>query len=127
MQIKNPLTKPVCPAHEVTEQTKFSFNVIYKGKKRAAFLIRFKGQIYGYLNQCVHMPKPLDCEATHIFDETGQFLRCSMHGICYDPVTGASVSALCEGEKLTALKTLEESEWVYLTDKKAELDISSIG
>ncbi len=90
-----------------------------QGERREAILIRFKGTVYGYLNQCVHMPKTLDCEDGNIFDETSRYLQCSMHKICYDPTSGASISELCSGKKLTALKVKEQGEWVYWLDKKA--------
>jgi len=45
-----------------------------------------------------------------------------MHSICYDPVSGESLSEICAGKKLTALKVREEGEWVYLVDKRAVMD-----
>jgi nitrite reductase/ring-hydroxylating ferredoxin subunit len=112
---------PVFRSDQVPELGKFSLTVLYQGVKREALLLRFKGVVYGYLNQCVHMPKALDCEASHVFDDSGRYIQCSMHSICYDPVTGASVSALCEGKKLKAFKVTETDEWVYLVDKKTQL------
>lgn len=85
-------------------------------------MIRFKGEVYAYLNQCVHMPKALDCEESNIFDESGRYIQCSMHSICYDPISGVSVSELCAGKKLTQLKVVEQGDWIYLVDKKTNLD-----
>lgn len=119
MAIKNHLPAPICKGAQVPEMGKFAFAVQYRGERRNAILVRFKGVVYGYLNQCVHMPKALDCEDENIFDETGRYLQCSMHSICYDPVGGASVSELCAGKKLTALKVREDDEWIYLMDKKS--------
>ncbi|WP_347989647.1 Rieske 2Fe-2S domain-containing protein [Methylomonas sp. AM2-LC] len=117
------LSTPICRSAQVPELGKFALTVIYQGVKRDALLLRFKGVVYGYLNQCVHMPKALDCEASQIFDDSGRYIQCSMHSICYDPVTGASVSALCEGKKLKAFKVTETEEWVYLVDKKTQLAV----
>jgi len=113
---------PICPAAQIAELGKFSFNVQYRGEVRQAILVRFKGAIYGYLNQCVHMPKALDCEDGNIFDESGRYLQCSMHRICYDPASGESISEICAGKKLTALKIREEQDWIYLADKRAILN-----
>jgi len=109
----------ICRGTQVPEAGKHSFSILHQGKPKQAVLIRFKGLVYAYINQCVHMPKALDCEDVNIFDETGQYIQCSMHKICYDPVNGASVSELCSGKKLTALKVKEQGEWVYWLDKKA--------
>jgi nitrite reductase/ring-hydroxylating ferredoxin subunit len=122
MSAKQHIPISICPSSQINELGKFPFMIRYRGEKRNAVLIRFKGQVYGYLNQCVHMPRTLDCEDEHIFDDSERYLQCSMHSICYDPVTGESVSEICAGKKLTALKIIEEEGWVYLLDKKAVID-----
>jgi len=109
----------ICSGFQVPELGKFSFSVNYRGTRRSAILIRFKGVVYGYLNQCVHMPKRLDCEHSHIFDESGQYLQCSMHKICYEPTSGESISEICAGKKLTALKVTEAGGMVYLMEKRS--------
>ena len=113
---------PICTSLQVPELGKFSFAIQFRGERRDAFLVRFKGMVYGYLNECAHMLRPLDCEQAHIFDESGQYLQCSMHGIQYDPKSGEALSDLCAGKKLTALKVREEEGWVYLVDKRSILD-----
>jgi len=123
MSIKPQLPELICPSAQVPELGKYSFNIRYRGTRRSAVLVRFKGVVYGYLNQCVHMPKALDCEQPHIFDESGQYIQCSMHSICYDPVSGESLSEICAGKKLTSFKVREEGEWVYLLDKHAALTL----
>jgi nitrite reductase/ring-hydroxylating ferredoxin subunit len=64
------------------------------------------------------MPRRLDCESNVIFDETEKLLRCSMHGIVYDPVTGASVSSICNGEKLTSIEIEENQKGIWITDRR---------
>ena len=122
MSLKQHAPDPICPGLQVPELGKYAFNIQYRGVRRGAILVRFKGVVYGYLNQCVHMPRPLDCEQAQIFDESGRYLQCSMHSICYDPVSGESLSEICAGKKLTALKVREEGGWVYLVDKRSILD-----
>lgn len=121
MSIQKCLPAPICTGDEIAELGKFPFFVSYRGQRRRALLIRFRGKVYGYLNQCVHMPKPLDVEQSHIFDETGRYLQCSMHSICYEPTTGESLSEICAGRKLTALKVREENGRVYLMEKRCAL------
>ena len=122
MATKQNVPEPICPGLQVLELGKFPFSIQYRGGRRDAILVRFKGVVYGYLNQCVHMPRALDCEHDDIFDETGQYLQCSMHTICYDPVSGESLSEICAGKKLTAINVREEGGWVYLVDKRAVMD-----
>ena len=108
----------ICPASQVPERGKFAFTVNYRGTRRGALLIRYQGIVYGYLNQCMHMGRALDAEQRPLFDETGRYLQCSVHKVCYEPATGVVVSELCAGKSLTALKVREESGAVYLIEKR---------
>lgn len=122
MHTKQQIPATICPSSQIDERGKHPFKILYRGEARDAFLIRFNGVVHGYLNRCVHMPKPLDCEHHNIFDESSRYLQCSMHKICYDPVSGESLSEICAGKKLTALKVREVGGWVYLADKRAVIN-----
>jgi nitrite reductase/ring-hydroxylating ferredoxin subunit len=111
----------ICPSNLLAECSSYRFQISYRGKTRNAILIRYNGVVYAYLNQCVHMPKRLDCEQSHIFDESGKFVRCSMHGITYDPGSGLCQSEICARRTLTALKVVEQEASIYLRDKHARL------
>ena len=104
MKEKTTINQTICTSAQVPELGKYPLTLLYRGEIRQAILIRFKGVVYGYLNQCVHMPRTLDCEQDNIFDESQRYLQCSMHSICYDPVTGESLSEICAGKKLTSFK-----------------------
>jgi len=99
------------------------FQVLYRGVKREAILVRFRGVAYGYLNQCVHMPRQLDGEEPRVFDEAGGAIRCSMHGITYRPETGECLSEIGAGKSLTPLRVDEREAVLYLTDKRASLAV----
>jgi nitrite reductase/ring-hydroxylating ferredoxin subunit len=45
-------------------------------------------------------------------------MRCSMHGIVYDPATGESLSALCAGERLKPLRSMKIDGQIDLVDKR---------
>ena len=119
MTVRNRRYAPICASDAVAELGKYAFTVDYRGARQAALLIRFRGKLYGYLNQCVHMPRTLDCEEPDVFDEAGRYLRCSMHTIHYEPTTGECLSEICAGKSLTALKVEERDGIVYLADKRA--------
>ena len=112
----------ICPSDSLPERASYGFRLRYRGEAREAILVRHGGVVYGYLNQCVHMPKALDCEHCHIFDESGRFIRCSMHGITYEPATGLCQSEICAGKSLTAVKIDERDGQIYLADKRASID-----
>lgn len=95
--------------------------MLFKGEQQTAIVLRHGGQVYAYLNQCVHMVRRLDCVQDEIFDEQQEHLRCSMHGIVYDPTTGESLSVLCSGERLESLRATEFDGQVYIIDKRVKL------
>lgn len=108
----------VCDSEQLVEGDYRKVEIMYAGIPATALVFRFRGHCLAYRNLCVHMPKGLDCEQDMIFDAGGQRLRCSMHGIVYDPVTGASLSTMCEGETLTAIRLREDAGGIWLVDKR---------
>jgi len=94
--------------------------VTYTGSPASVLVFRYQGKCLAYRNLCVHMPRELDCEKDTIFDDTGQFLRCSMHGIVYDPITGESMSTMCTGERLTPVRVLEDEDGIWIQDKQVK-------
>ncbi len=90
--------------------------IIFEDREEECLLVRFNGLCYAYINRCVHMPRPLDCEKDLVFDHSGLYLRCSMHGIVYKPETGASVSTMCEGEQLKSVQIYEADGEVGIAD-----------
>jgi nitrite reductase/ring-hydroxylating ferredoxin subunit len=109
----------VCSSDDLAERTHVGIELLYEGQIEAVVVFRFEGDVYAYINRCVHMPKRLDCERDIIFDDNGQLLRCSMHGIVYEPSTGTSLSTMCHGEQLRPVRVQEHEGAVYVTDKRA--------
>jgi nitrite reductase/ring-hydroxylating ferredoxin subunit len=94
-------------------------DIHYAGETIAVVVFRYKGRCLAYRNLCVHMPRRLDCEKEMIFDETGRYLRCSMHGILYEPITGESISEICNGKRLTPIEVSEDGEGIWIVDRLA--------
>ncbi len=113
--------RPICASDSLPEHGSSGFRLLYRGEPREAIVVRHRGRAYGYLNQCVHMPKALDCEHCHVFDETGEFIRCSMHGFTYEPATGLCQSEICAGKSLAVLKIDERDGLIHLVDKRARI------
>ena len=108
----------VCASEELVEKNYVGLALQYRNESHSGLVFRFKGKVYAYLNQCVHMPRALDCQRDTIFDDARQLLRCSMHGIVYEPETGKSLSTMCNGERLQALRVKEIDGNIYIDDKR---------
>jgi len=111
----------VCASADLGDRQYRIVPLLFKGEQQTAIVLRHGGQVYAYLNQCVHMVRRLDCVQDEIFDEQQEHLRCSMHGIVYDPTTGESLSVLCSGERLESLRATEFDGQVYIIDKRVKL------
>jgi nitrite reductase/ring-hydroxylating ferredoxin subunit len=107
---------PFCTSEALAEGRHVKLKMIFEGREEECLLVRFNGLCYAYINRCVQMPRPLDCEKDLVFDQSGLYLRCSMHGIVYQPETGASVSTMCEGERLKSVQIYEADGEVGIAD-----------
>lgn len=81
-----------------------------------AFVVRWQGRVYGWLNQCRHVSLELDWNPGRFFDDSGLYLICATHGALYEPDTGLCVSGPCYGRSLFPLNVAERDGYVYLTE-----------
>jgi len=89
---------PLCNSVELVNSGEaVPFDVVYCGRSARGFAIRFEGAVYGYLNQCAHVPMEMDYQPNRFFDSTGQYLICATHGAMYRPQTGECRGGPCRG------------------------------
>jgi nitrite reductase/ring-hydroxylating ferredoxin subunit len=82
-----------------------------------AFVIRYRGNYFAYLNRCAHQPVELDWLEGAFFDDTGEYLVCATHGAMYRPDTGLCVDGPCRGRRLEALECSIEAGQIMLRRK----------
>jgi nitrite reductase/ring-hydroxylating ferredoxin subunit len=109
----------VARSADLIEGAILHMDVRHAGEEIAVVIFRHRGRCLAYRNLCVHMPRRLDCEQATIFDETGRYLRCSMHGILYEPATGESISEICNGKRLTPIQVSEDGNGIWIIDRLA--------
>jgi nitrite reductase/ring-hydroxylating ferredoxin subunit len=104
----------ICASAKLSDSGKaVRFEVEYLGETTPAFVIRFDGAVFGYLNRCGHRPMELDWRASEVFDLEGRNLICSTHGASYAPVTGRCLGGPCGGTPLLKLLIAERGGTVY--------------
>jgi nitrite reductase/ring-hydroxylating ferredoxin subunit len=80
------------------------------------FVIRFCGQVHGYVNRCPHAGTELDWQPGEFFEEAKLYLVCSTHGALFEPSTGYCVAGPCRGASLERLPMREQDGRVILED-----------
>ena len=101
--------------------TGVKFNVSVGSQPVPAFVVRFEGSVYAYLNRCAHMMLELDWDDAEYFDTSGEYLICSNHGALYEPNTGVCVNGPCYGASLIAISVKEIDSIVILDDERFEI------
>ena len=105
----------ICLSHEVEEGGKgVRFSITEGAREIPAFVIRFKGAVYAYRNQCSHVPAQLDWQPGEFFDVSKLYLICSIHGALYSPETGQCLGGRCHGVGLKTIPVDERAGKIYL-------------
>ncbi len=105
----------ICSGEQLLEAGKgFRFTVARYGHEASAFAVRFRGRVYGYLNECGHVPAELDWLPGEFFDDSKLYLICSIHGALYAPDTGRCLGGRCQGRGLKPLAMREIDGQIFL-------------
>ena len=70
------------------------------GVRIGVFVVRWNGNVHGYLNSCPHARLPLNWKDDSFFDLSRNYLLCANHGAFFDVVSGACVRGPCKGQSL---------------------------
>lgn len=105
----------ICLSDDLPESgTGVRFTVDYFGREASAFVIRYRGRVYAYLNECGHVPAELDWQPGEFFDYSKLYLICSIHGALYAPDSGKCLGGRCQGKGLKPLPVEERDGAIYL-------------
>jgi nitrite reductase/ring-hydroxylating ferredoxin subunit len=102
------------------------FRVQFGERVVPAFAIRFRDQVYAYVNECAHQAVELDWLPGQFFDPDRNSLICATHGALYDPATGACRTGRCAGRPLISLEIGERNGGVYLSSETDGVQLSDV-
>lgn len=94
--------------------TGLRFHILSGGAYTDAFAVRYRGEVYAYLNRCAHQGITLDWNNGEFFDTDGRYLICSAHGALYEPTDGHCVGGRCAGGRLVPLAAIERDGQVFI-------------
>ncbi|MGH8630983.1 MAG: Rieske (2Fe-2S) protein [Burkholderiales bacterium] len=107
----------ICRSDQIAERARgWRFAVDTPSGQLPAFVIRYRGKVYAYVNRCAHVGTELDWAEGEFFDVSGLYLVCATHGAAYYPDSGHCAGGPCRGGRLSALRVAESDGAVYLLE-----------
>lgn len=104
----------ICASDAVAEGGRgVRFPVRAFGDDATAFVVRYGGRAYAYLNRCAHVPIELDWTEGEFFESSGLYLMCATHGAVYLPETGQCAGGPCRGGRLRPIAVCEANGNIY--------------
>lgn len=89
------------------------FEIARGGTTRPAFVVRFRGVLHAYVNECRHQATELDWNPGEFFDAERLYLICATHGALYEPASGLCIDGPCRGARLAPVAVRERDGAVY--------------
>jgi len=82
--------------------------------RQAILVLDAQGTPRAYLNECRHLPVPLDGGSGELFDVSGRYLLCGTHGALYETRAGVCIEGPCIGQRLVSLGLRRDGERLWL-------------
>ena len=99
---------PLCAAADLVERGRaFVFDVLLRGQRARAFVLRFDGRLVAYINRCGHVPVEMDWQPGEFLDQDKRWIICAIHGASYEPADGHCVAGPCRSGKLIPVTVAE--------------------
>jgi nitrite reductase/ring-hydroxylating ferredoxin subunit len=112
--MSEPASVPVCASDALADGgTGVRFPVVTRDGPANGFVVRYQGQVHGYLNRCTHAYVELDWQRGKFFDRSGLYLMCATHGAVYAPDSGKCQGGPCRGQGLRVIAVEERDGTVY--------------
>lgn len=108
---------PIGRLDDLDDQQGRAFRFTHEGREIEGFLVNHMGDLFAYLNRCVHTPMRLDGREPGVyFDPDGRRLRCQSHGATFRPDTGECLAGPpgCAGKHLSFLTLAVDGEELYV-------------
>lgn len=104
----------ICALDELNETGAREFSVGDDDWPLRGFVVKFAGQIYGYVNSCPHLGVTLNYQPHEFFTHDATRVQCVTHGALFEPQTGECVAGPCVGKKLRKLVIETIDGYLYL-------------
>ncbi len=90
------------PIAGLIENQPMACNVLINNQDAAVIVVRIKGNVFVYLNQCPHQGRRLDYAPGKFLYKNGALI-CAAHGASFEMSSGLCQQGPCRGESLQLL------------------------
>lgn len=94
------------------------FRITLDGVLRDAFAIRWRDEVFAYVDTCRHQSRSLSYGDGQVLDVDEGMLICRHHGARYVPRSGVCVEGACVGAQLTALAVEQRGDELWCTGRR---------
>ncbi len=84
-------------------------------RDREGFVVRHKGRLFAFVNECRHIPMSLDWVENRFFSTDGCYLQCATHGALYEVETGVCIDGPPAGKRLQQLEVAVRDDEIVVT------------
>jgi nitrite reductase/ring-hydroxylating ferredoxin subunit len=102
-------------AARLDEGTSCTFQISVQGRSREGFVIRHRGQLLSFVNECPHWAVELDLGDGNFYDPELDRIYCKNHGALFVLPGGECETGPCLGRQLTRLSLREEGSDVWVS------------
>ncbi|MBU6283008.1 Rieske 2Fe-2S domain-containing protein, partial [bacterium] len=97
----------ILAAGELADGDSAKFVLPCDGREIECFVVRFRGGLHAFVNECRHVPMTMDWVENQFFTNEGDYLLCPTHGAMYVPDTGECVAGPACGKSLFRVPLVE--------------------
>lgn len=108
---------PLCRVDELAEPGSRGFRFGSGADRRAIFVVRQGGRIFGYKNSCPHTGSPLDWVPDRFLDRERRLILCATHGARFRIEDGYCLEGPCAGARLAPVALRVEAGAIYLVEE----------
>jgi nitrite reductase/ring-hydroxylating ferredoxin subunit len=90
----------LCPLESIPDPGAKEFRAMVDGEARRVFVVRRRGEVFGYVNSCPHVGAPLNLEDDKFLDLFQTSILCANHFALFDMDSGRCTRGPCNGRSL---------------------------
>ena len=111
----------LCKLEDIPDGDGRGFNVEGPNLAQRLIIVRQGDGVLGYVDVCPHTGSRLDPGRNTFMDDSGEHIRCSIHGALFRIHNGECIDGPCFGDKLTPAPVSLQNGDVYLERENVAL------